>query len=234
MFDLAADRSHHTKKYRPFAAGDLSVRAGIVAATLLVVATVGIALRLPALAAILLAVYLILTLSYSISLKHLPMVDVLVLAGLFTVRVALGGALLPTPISPWLLTFSMLFFFGLAVMKRYAELERVLRSDASGGRARGYSARDLPILLASGVACGISAVLIFTIYLISEQYPSHIYKNPGALWGITPIMLFWTLRAWHLSVHGMMNEDPLMFALKNRESLTLGFLVFVIMFIAWF
>jgi 4-hydroxybenzoate polyprenyltransferase len=87
--------------------------------------------------------------------------------------------------------------------------------------------------LATGVASGISAVVVFTIYLIIEQYPERIYSNPHALWGIMPILLMWTLRAWHLSVHGEMNEDPVIFALKDRFSLISGLVILLILFIAW-
>jgi 4-hydroxybenzoate polyprenyltransferase len=233
LFDLAADRRHPVKRYRPFAAGELSIRAGLIGAAILFAIAAAMGSLLPLAASSLLIIYLILTLSYSLVLKQVAMMDVLLLAGLFTIRVLVGGVLLPTPISPWLLTFSMLFFLGLAVIKRYAELERVLRTGVSDGRARGYSGRDLPILLATGVSSGISAVVIFTIYLINEQYPKHIYAIPGALWGIMPILLIWTLRAWHLSVHGRMNEDPVAFALRDRVSLTLGALVLLLLFVAW-
>lgn len=233
LFDLSVDRQHPVKRLRPFAAGELPVSAGLAAAAALILLTGAVSSLLPPSSSVSLLIYLVLTLCYSLWLKHVAMVDVLVLAGLFTLRVAAGGMLLPTPLSPWLLTFSMLFFLGLSIIKRYAELERVLRLNPDNGRARGYSARDLPILLATGISSGISAVVIFTIYLISEQYPRHFYANPGVLWGITPILLIWTLRAWHLSVHGRMNEDPVMFAVRDRVSLILGGLVLAILVVAW-
>jgi 4-hydroxybenzoate polyprenyltransferase len=233
LLDLSVDRQHPAKRRRPFASGQIPISAGVaVAAALILIAGSGSSL-LPLSISVSLLAYLVLTLCYSLWLKRVPMADVLVLAGLFTIRVAAGGLLLSTPISPWLLTFSMLFFLGLAIMKRYAELERVLRTVSNTGRARGYSARDLPILLTTGISSGICAVVIFTIYLISEQYPRHVYANPAVLWGITPILLIWTLRAWHLSANGKMNEDPVMFAVRDRVSLILGGLVLAILLIAW-
>ena len=147
---------------------------------------------------------------------------VVVLGGLFALRIIAGGFLVPTFVSPWLLTFSMLFFLGLAVVKRYAELERVVRSGGSDVVSRGYSGKDLPLLLATGVASGIAATVIVAIYLITDQYPRGIYRHPEALWAMVPILLLCVLRVWHLTVHGCMNEDPVVFALKDRISLVLG------------
>jgi 4-hydroxybenzoate polyprenyltransferase len=145
-----------------------------------------------------------------------------------------GGMLVAAPLSPWLLTFSMMFFLGLAAIKRYAELHRVVRTIGDTGSARGYSQQDMPILLATGVSTGVSSIVIFMIYLINEQYPQAVYKYPGALWGIMPILLVWILRLWHLSVHGRMSEDPVIFALKDRFSLGLGGVIVLLMLIARF
>ena len=235
LVDLAADRRHPVKRFRPFAAGAISQRVGkVLAVALILVAVLVGVLSLPVPVSGLLLGYLSLTLCYSFWLKREAMVDVLTLAGLFTIRIAAGGALAVTPQSPWLLTFSMLFFLSLAMAKRYAEVERVCREDESGdGGARGYTARDLPMLLSGGMATGISAVVIFTVYLINEQYPRSLYVNPGVLWAIMPILLAWTLRIWHLAANGRLNEDPVMYAVRDRVSLALGTLVLVALLGAW-
>jgi 4-hydroxybenzoate polyprenyltransferase len=126
----------------------------------------------------------------------------------------------------------MLFFFGLAIIKRYAELDRLQRAGQGRATARGYTEQDLPILLTSGVASGFSAIVIFMVYLINDQYPRSVYAHPGALWAIMPVLLIWTLRLWHLAVHGRMSEDPVVFALKDRTSLALGAAVVVILIAA--
>jgi 4-hydroxybenzoate polyprenyltransferase len=233
LLDLAADRRHPEKRFRPFAAGRISAQDGLVVASLMISGALVLGLLLPLGALACLGIYLVVTLCYSLALKRMPMIDVIVLAGLFTIRVVAGGFLVTAPVSPWLLTFSMMFFLNLAVVKRYAELERALRSEAEVRSARGYTGRDLPILLTTGIASGISAIVIFTIYLINEQYPRHIYANPDVLWGMVPVLLIWTLRVWHLSVHGQMNEDPVVFALKDRFSLVLGCVVALILAVAW-
>jgi hypothetical protein len=90
----------------------------------------------------------------------------------------------------------------------------------------------MTILLATGVSTGVSSIVIFMIYLINEQYPRAVYQYPGALWGIMPILLVWILRLWHLSVHGRMSEDPVLFALNDRFSLVLGAVSALILMIA--
>jgi 4-hydroxybenzoate polyprenyltransferase/phosphoserine phosphatase len=233
LFDLAADRQHPRKRFRPFAAGVIPVRDGLVAACALLLVSFGLALFLPRAALLALLAYLAVTLAYSLALKRQPIVDVIVLAGLFTLRVLAGSLLVATTVSPWLLSFSMLFFLGLAMVKRYAELERVIRSGGSEVLSRGYSARDLPLLLSAGVAAGFSSVVLFTIYLINDHYPRDIYNNPAALWGMMPILLLFVLRIWHLAAHGKMHEDPVVFALRDRFSLGLGGAMIVTLIAAW-
>ena len=233
LFDLAADRQHPKKRFRPIASGAISARDAAAAGAALAATAFAIGLFLPAAALLALAAYLAVTLTYSFVLKRQPLLDVVVLAGLFTLRVLAGSLVIPTPVSPWLLTFSMLFFLGLATIKRYAELDRVMGAGGSAIAARGYTARDLPLLLAAGVASGFSAVVIFTIYLINDQYPRGIYGHPELLWAMMPVILFWTLRMWHLTVHGRMDEDPVVFALKDRWSLALGAAMGLILLSAW-
>ena len=137
LFDLGSDRQHPHKRRRPLASGDISVRSGAVVACLMIPAALLCSLALPVLCSASLLAYLAVTLAYSLVLKQIPMVDVTVLAGLFTLRVLAGSLLLPTAVSPWLLTFSLLFFFGLAVIKRYAELDRLAQGRAGPAQARG-------------------------------------------------------------------------------------------------
>lgn len=234
MIDLAADRQHPVKRFRPFASGSIPVRDGCIAAAALLFLAFLASLLLPWAAGVaVLGTYLVVTLAYSVFLKKQAIIDVFILAGLFTLRVIAGASLGPVKASPWLLTFSMLFFLGLAVVKRYAELERVLRTGGTGVASRGYTSKDLPLLLSTGVAAGFGAVMVFTSYLINEHYPLGVYANPGLLWGMMPIILIWTLRVWHLTVHGHMNEDPVVFALRDTFSLALGAIAGLILLAAW-
>ena len=232
--DLTADRQHPKKRFRALAAGRVSIPgAAFASAGLLVTSYALAAWLLPIKAAACLLGYLVLTLAYSLVLKRQPIIDVVTLAGLFTLRILAGSYIIPGPISPWLLTFSMLFFLGLAMVKRYAELDRVTRAGRSGVASRGYMSEDLALLLAAGLASGFGAIIMFTIYLINEQYPRAAYQHPGFLWVMMPVLLIWLLRVWHLTLHGRMNEDPVVFALKDRFSYGLGLIVAIVLLRAW-
>jgi 4-hydroxybenzoate polyprenyltransferase len=233
IVDVAADRQHPIKRSRPIAAGQISEGRGLIVAAVLASAAIAGSLALPWTATAALVVYAASTLAYSFVLKKKAIYDVVALSGLFTLRIVAGCLPLPGLISPWLLTFSMLFFLGLAMIKRYAELSRVVRTGGVSVGSRGYSSADLPLLLASGVASGFGAILVFTSYLIHEQYPRQVYSHPQALWALIPVLLVWVLRAWHYTVHGRMNEDPVLFALKDRISLAMGAVVAATLAVAW-
>jgi len=233
LLDLAADRRHDTKRHRPFAAGRLTPKAGVTAAAAMFAAATVIALALSPVFAAAAAGYFTGTLSYSLKLKRVPMLDVLVLAGLFTVRVVAGTTLTVAPFSYWLITFSLFLFLSLALVKRYAELVKLAPDNTSMRESRGYTALDLPLLLPFGAGSALAAGMIFVVYLVEERFPSNIYSNPGWLWFIFPVLMFWLLRMWRLAVHGRMDDDPVLFALKDRVSLGLGAAVLGLVLLAW-
>ena len=233
IIDLPADRAHSRKRLRPFATGEIPISHGAIAAGMLAAAGIGLALMLPRAAFLALLAYPAITLAYSLVFKRQPIIDVVILAGLYTLRVLAGGLIPAAPISPWLLTFAMFFFLGLAMVKRYAELERAARTGGGGVAARGYTEKDLPLLLATGVASSFGAIIIFMIYLITDQYPRQIYTHPALLWAMLPLFLVWVLRVWHLAVHGRMHEDPVVFALKDAFSLAVGVILLGVLLAAW-
>lgn len=233
LLDLEADRQHKSKRHRPFAAGLLSIRAGVLgAAFLLAVALALLALMPPAFLIAALS-YFAGTLGYSLILKQTPMLDVLALAGLFTVRVLAGAMVLAVPVSLWFLSFAMLLFASLALVKRcteLAELARLGTGDVVIGR--GYTVVELALLLSLGVGTAIGATVIFLIYLIDEKFPSGLYQRPVWLWLVFPLLLFWLMRMWQLAVQERMHDDPVFFALKDRVSLMIGGLVLGLILLA--
>lgn len=223
LLDLEADRRHRSKRLRPFAAGDLPIREGVLGTLLLVVTAMALLVLMPLAFLPAALAYFAGTLAYSLGLKREPMLDVLMLAGLFTVRVLAGAMVLAGPVSFWLLTFSMFLFLSLALVKRYAELAELARTLSSATiPGRGYGPAELPLLLGLGGASAIAANIIFVIYLVEEKFPSGLYARPQWLWLIFPLLLFWLLRLWRLAVQGRMHEDPVLFALRDRLSLLLG------------
>jgi 4-hydroxybenzoate polyprenyltransferase len=218
LLDLEADRAHPRKRERPLAAGVLSPVLATLAAVMLLAGAGLLAIRLPASFMILLGVYLAATLAYSAWLKALPVVDVLTLAGLYTLRVLAGVEALRLEHSFWLLAFSMFVFFSLAQVKRCAELIALRPEDQRALARLGYVMEDQPLLQSMGVASGHMAVLVLALYINSEQVRT-LYLHPERLWLVCPIMLFWISRVWLRTARGQMHDDPLLFAAKDPGSL---------------
>ena len=227
LLDLEADRRHPRKRFRPFASGDLSGLTGFATAAILLIAgLVGGTLVSPVFFVWLL-VYLATTVSYSWYLKRVALVDVLVLSGLYTLRMQAGSAATGTPISHWLAGLSIFLFLSLAVVKRFAELENLRLSGAPLKNGRGYLIADTEQLRAFGTASGYAAVVIFAIY-ISGRDVTALYRHPSTLWFIVPLILLWISRIWLLASRGELNEDPVVFALTDRLSLLIGVAVGIV------
>jgi 4-hydroxybenzoate polyprenyltransferase/phosphoserine phosphatase len=233
LLDLPADRRHATKRHRPFAAGTLQPKAGVLAGGVMLAVAAVMSLLLGPAFALAAVGYFVGTVGYSLALKRVPMLDVLVLAGLFTVRVVAGTTLTDAPFSYWLITFSIFLFLSLALVKRYAELVDQPPGDDAMLASRGYSSKDLPLLLPFGAGSALAAGLIFVVYLVLERFPSNLYGQPAWLWFIFPVLMFWLMRIWRLAVHGQMDQDPVLFALKDRVSLALGGIVLLLVLLAW-
>jgi 4-hydroxybenzoate polyprenyltransferase len=217
LLDLEHDRKHPTKRYRPLAAGLMSIReAGVWSAGLLVGAGLA-ASQLPRAFSVILGIYFLTTLAYSMALKQRPVLDVLCLAGLYTLRIGAGAAAIRVPVSRWLLAFSIFLFLSLALVKRISELR--LTGGAEGGRlhGRGYSGSDLDLLSGMGAAGAYTAVLTLALYVTSPEV-SRLYARPDLLWAICPCFLYWLTRILLLARRGEMSDDPVVFAVKDPAS----------------
>jgi 4-hydroxybenzoate polyprenyltransferase len=221
LLDIEADRRHPQKRRRPFASGDLSALTGIGAvAVFLLFALSGARLLPPGFYAWLL-LYLASTLAYSLYLKRVVLVDVLMLSGLYILRLLAGSAATQTPISHWLAGFSMFLFLSLAIVKRFAELENLRASGATPKNNRGYLLADLDQLRSFGTASAYAAVVVFAIY-ISGLDVMKLYHHPRLLWMMVPLMILWLNRVWLLASRGQLDEDPVAFALTDRMSQLIG------------
>ena len=231
LLDLETDRRHPRKSKRPFASGDLSAFHGLAISLLFL----GLALLgtrfLPSEFLGWLLLYFVTTLAYSTVLKQIPLVDVMVLSGLYTLRLLAGGAATHTPISPWMAGFSVFLFLSLAIVKRFAELENLRVGGAQPKNGRGYLLTDMEQLRSFGTASAYSAVVIFAMY-ISGQSSSALYHHPNRLWLMLPLMIFWVSRAWMLASRGELNEDPVVWAVTDRVSLLLGVAIAIVIFFA--
>jgi 4-hydroxybenzoate polyprenyltransferase len=233
LWDLKHDRLHWSKRERPLARGDLPLSVARM------VVPVGVALSL-AIAIIIdrgsiwtLLGYVTLTLAYSLRLKRVPILDVFLLAVLFTLRLVYGIQLAAVPVSPWLLVFSMFIFTSLSVAKRQTEVTRngALGRDQVNGR--GYMAKDSPLLFGLGLATAAGAVLIMVLYLIHEAFGATFYKTPVVLWCLPAILFLWLGRIWLLVGRDEVDDDPLWFALRDNVSLALGAAMATAFLVAW-
>jgi 4-hydroxybenzoate polyprenyltransferase len=221
LMDIESDRRHPVKRFRPFAAGDLPVPSGVLLALALIAASLALLPRLPHEFTLWLAVYIVSTTAYNFYLKQIALVDVLMLSGLYTLRLLAGGAATGTDISPWLAGFSIFLFLSLAMVKRFSELENLRERGLTETHGRGYLAGDLEQIRSFGTASATAAVVVFALY-ISRPDVEALYKHASRLWLIVPLMLFWLYRVWLLGSRGEMDEDPVIFALRDRVSLALG------------
>lgn len=230
LLDLDADRHHHKKRNRPFAAGAIDIRAGIAAALLLLLTGLGLSLLLPGGFQVALVAYLGVTLLYSLRLKRVASLDVIVLAGLYTLRIIAGAFAASISLSFWLLAFSMFIFLSLAMVKRVAELVEVRKEEQIIGkvlgklRGREYATEDTMMLQGLGAASGYLSVLVLALYIHSPEV-TELYRTPELLWLIAPLMLLWVTRLWMVTARGYMDEDPIFFAVKDPETWATGAMV---------
>jgi 4-hydroxybenzoate polyprenyltransferase/phosphoserine phosphatase len=218
LLDLESDRRHPRKRNRPFASGILSARSGLIVAVFLSAGAIAIASLVGLRFFNVLASYYVLTWAYSLRLKRAAIVDVMTLAGLYTLRIIAGSAATGIPLSFWLLALSGFAFLSLGVVKRYTELDDSRKAGNAGGHGRGYSAADLPLLMTLGAASGFCSVIVMALYINSSD-SLVLYKHGKALWLICPLMLYWICRVWLLTARGQMHDDPVVFAMRDRISL---------------
>ncbi len=214
--DVESDRRHPVKRFRPIAAGELSVSEAISAAVVLLAVAATLSLvTLPWLFSLSILVYLVANVAYTSWLKRKVMIDIVVLAGMYTLRMIAGGAATGIVLSEWLLALSMFMFLSLAFLKRNSELCRLRDEGTARTDNRGYQVVDIELIQSMGTTCGLLAVLVLALYINSSQVKA-MYSRPNVLWLICPLLLFLVGRIWIWARRGGIQEDPLVFALKDR------------------
>jgi 4-hydroxybenzoate polyprenyltransferase/phosphoserine phosphatase len=242
LLDLESDRHHPSKRRRPFASGDLSALSGVLVILVFLAASLALALLVPHVIAALspalalvrplhflewLTIYAVTTLAYSLRLKRAVMVDVIVLSGLYTIRIIAGSAATGVAVSTWLASFSIFFFLSLAFVKRFAELENLRERGGAQASGRGYHVADIEQLRSFGSASGYVSVAVLTLY-ISNLDAAQLYHHTNRLWLLVPVLLLWLSRLWLEASRGQLDEDPVVYAITDRRSLLLGVLVLAI------
>lgn len=229
LLDLEADRQHPRKRKRPCASGELPIQYSLLLSPVLFLAAFFCAWLVNPGFLVVLAIYLVLTTAYSFRLKALALVDIILLAMLYTIRIVGGGIAAGVVVSQWLLGLSMFLFLSLACVKRFSELLVLLQRNEKRTWGRGYWVGDIEQVAAFGAASGYISVLVLALYVSSNEV-SRLYSNPGIIWLACPLLLYWISRIWLLARRGIVHDDPLIFALRDRVTYivaSLGLLIFL-------
>ena len=231
LMDLEADRHHPHKRERPIPSGRVSLGMLLVGLPVLLATGLGLSLMLSWRFVAVMGGYLVLNLAYSLRIKAVPILDVLVLAGLYTLRIIAGSVATAVSLSAWLLAFSMFLFLSLALVKRYAELMAMRAVDGARARARGYQLDDAELLASLGGGAGYLAVLVLALYIDTDA--SHaLYDRPQALWAVCVLLLYWISYLWLMAHRKRMDDDPLVFAVRDPVSRVLMALMALAVLIA--
>lgn len=217
LVDAPSDRLHPHKNARPIACGRLPRAAGMALVPILAAAALAVGSALDIRVDVILAVYFVEMLAYTLRLRSVALLDTLALAVGYALRVAAGAFAVHVLLSPWLLAFCVFLFFSLALVKRYAELALVRGRDGPAAHARDYLLEDQEIILALGVSTGTLAVLVLALYL-STPHAEVRYHQAGFIWLVCVLLLYWVSHMWLTAHRGRMSDDPLVFALKDRVS----------------
>jgi 4-hydroxybenzoate polyprenyltransferase/phosphoserine phosphatase len=233
LVDIDNDRQHERKKNRPFASGDLSIIIGWITWPLLVLTGFTLAYcTLPEKFLIIIAIYFVIALSYSLKLKQFIILDVIILAILYTLRIIAGTLAIEVALSFWLLAFSMFIFFSLALIKRFSELKALrIKGNKNKLHGRSYDPDDLEIIASLGAASGYISVLVLALY-IQDHAAAQLYHRPEILWLSCPLLLYWVSFVWLIAHRGKMHDDPIVFAMKNSVSLIIACLFIGVFIIA--
>ena len=221
LLDLESDRQHIRKRFRPFASGQVPIWKGVLLSPLLIFISLVIAYHVGGNFLPWLLVYFGLTCAYSWRLKRFILVDCLTLSVLYTIRLVAGGSAVNIPLSFWLLAFSIFLFLSLAFIKRFVELQMHRNTEANKVPGRGYYSTDATLIQQLGVTSGYSAILVLALYLNSENVLK-LYRTPEIIWGTLPLMLLWLSWMWLKADRGLMHDDPIVFAIKDRASILIG------------
>ncbi len=243
LLDIEADRLHPRKSRRPFASGDLSAIHGVAVVILFFIAAISLAFMVPRVISAIspelslahpynfvewLAFYTVTTLAYSLRLKRALLIDVIVLSGLYTIRILAGSAATGVAVSTWLAGFSIFFFLSLAFVKRFAELENLKARGGVTSKGRGYHIDDIEQLRSFGSASAYASVVVFTLYISNLSNATELYRHTTRLWLLVPVLLLWLSRLWLLASRGQLDEDPVVYAITDKRSLALGVVVVAI------
>ncbi|MFK8068399.1 MAG: UbiA family prenyltransferase [Gammaproteobacteria bacterium] len=231
LLDIESDRLHPRKRYRPLASGVLSLWNIFILMVMLFFAGLVLSWFVSGQLALLLLIYFLMVTAYSLELKQQALVDVILIAGFYTTRILAGGFAADVEISFWLLAFSIFIFLSLALLKRCTEINTTTRAKNDPLPGRGYFKKDEPILASMGITSGYLSVVVIALYINSTEVTT-IYNSPQSLWLVCPLVLYWISRMWLKTSRNEMDDDPLVFAMRDKVSWVTGILLFFVILLA--
>lgn len=233
IFDIHADRHHPKKRLRPFASGAYPIPHGFAWAILLGIVALSLGSLISWTYVGILLGYIVMTCFYTLWLKKVPVIDLVLIGFFYTYRIVAGGSATDTILTDWLVAFSTFFFLSVGIVKRYGELLLTTAAGTVEKNNRGYVTADLPVLLGFGINSSFLSILILALYIRSTEV-TKLYAHPTLLWGVVVALLVWIMRLWILVQRGIIHDDPLLFTLRDRKSALLAALVAILLVIATF
>jgi 4-hydroxybenzoate polyprenyltransferase len=233
LLDLEEDRRHPTNKKRPFASGRMSIGSGALLGIVCLAAGAAIASFVSRSFVAALMAYLVLTSFYSFYLKRILVLDVLILALLYAMRVVAGSLATGIVLSPWLLSFAFFLFLSLAFSKRAADLVQHRQDNRNALPGRGYITTDLDAVCIAGMCSGFLSSLVLALYINSDSVQL-LYRRPAMLWGLQPILLYYLTRLWLICRRGELTEDPIEYATREPSTYVAALLAVVVLLAATF
>lgn len=222
LVDLQDDRAHRNKCRRPLASGEVPLSQALLAIPLLLVLAFAVAGTVSWAFIGILAAYYALTTAYSFWLKRKMILDVIALSVLYTMRLVGGAVAISATLSPWLVTFMMSWFLALALVKRHVELIGRREANLPDSKSRDYRNADAAMVGSLAAAAGLNALTLLALYISSDTV-QNLYARPELLWLAAPALTYWMARVLMLAHRGVMHDDPVVFAFKDKVSLfTLG------------
>ncbi|MDH4467009.1 MAG: UbiA family prenyltransferase [Bacteriovoracaceae bacterium] len=231
ILDIHSDRKHPKKKYRPIASGDIPIPYALGIFVFLLGSSFLIASQLKPLFSFGLSVYFILSLLYSFKLKNILLLDTFVLAGLYTLRLYCGGIVVSVVESSWLHIFSAFFFLALAFLKRFIELKSFVGGEDDRLPGRSYHKQDMVTIFALGICSSFASVIVFSLYIYQDSTRA-LYSYPEILWVVCFLLLMWINRIWIFAQRNILDHDPISFAIKDKVSWLILFLVSLTLMLA--
>jgi 4-hydroxybenzoate polyprenyltransferase len=213
LVDIESDRQHPRKRFRPLPSGQLPVPLAQAAAVLFPIIGVGLAFLLTPKLALILVVYLVIQLLYSFRLKHVVILDVMVITAGFVLRVAAGVVVIQvTQFSPWLYVCSGLLALFLAISKRRQEL--ILLGDRADNVRPIYREYNLPLLDEMLRITTTSTLITYIVYTIETSAPILAGTNLALL--TVPFVMYGLFRYLYLIYVKGESSPPDEVLLKDR------------------